>query len=295
MYKCCEVRKLLRLLALDGIIFTLIAGFFMLGRLLLTYAEHSGTSDEVKLPVIMYHSVCDRQPAEYSVTPQQAESDLKWLRDNGYTAVSADEVIRFTRQKGTLPEKPVMITLDDGSYNNYSEFLPLLEKYDMRAVVSVVGSYADNDAVNDPHEPAYSYLTWEDMKLLTASGRVELGNHTYAMHSLSGGRTGCSKMPGETAEDYRGVLREDIWDMQTETALMTGTTPVVFAYPFGAVSRESIPVIREAGILMTLTCREQVNTITHDPDCLYGIGRFNRSGLYSTASFMDNVFSYEKQ
>ena len=288
MYKCCEVRKFLRLRALDGVIFTLIAGFFMLGRFLLTYASQNG-DEGVKLPVIMYHSVCSRQPKEYSVTPEQAESDLKWLRDNGYTAVSAEDVIRYSRSEGELPRKPVMITLDDGFYNNYSEFLPLLEKYDMRAVVSVVGSYADNDAVNDPHEPAYSYLTWEDMKLLTASGRVELGNHTYAMHSLSGGRVGCSKMPGESSDDYTEVLREDIMAMQSETGFMTGITPVVFAYPFGAVSRESMPVIREAGILMTLTCREQVNIINHDPDCLYGIGRFNRSGLYSTESFMEKL------
>ena len=64
---------------------------------------------------------------------------------------------------------------------------------------------------------------------------------------------------------------------------------VVFTYPFGAVSRESLPVIRENGFLMTLTCREKENYITRDPDCLYGIGRFNRSGLTSTEEYMRKI------
>ncbi len=68
-----------------------------------------------------------------------------------------------------------------------------------------------------------------------------------------------------------------------------GTSPVVFTYPFGAVSRESLPVLRDCGFLMTLTCRELPNYITRDPNCLYGIGRYNRSGLTSTEAFMERL------
>ena len=55
--------------------------------------------------------------------------------------------------------------------------------------------------------------------------------------------------------------------------------------------RESLPVIRECGFLMTLTCGEQMNYITREPDCLYGIGRYNRSGLYSTDEYMAKLFN----
>ena len=70
-----------------------------------------------------------------------------------------------------------------------------------------------------------------------------------------------------------------------------GFYPVIFTYPFGSVSHESLPVIRECGFLMTLTCREQMNYITREPDCLYGIGRYNRSGLYSTEEYMARLFN----
>lgn len=288
MYRCCNVRRFFRLLALDSIIFTICAAVFCIGRLILTHAEgHEDTP--VRLPVIMYHSVCDRIPAEYSVTPQQLEDDMIWLKNAGYTTVSAAQLCNYVRGNGTLPARPVMLTFDDGFYNNLSELLPLLEKYDMCAVVSVVGTYTDNDAPRDPHVPAYSYLTWEDICRLLASGRVEIGNHTYAMHSCTGGRRGCSKLPDETEEQYRQALGSDIMLLQQEMAAHTGTVPFVFAYPFGAVSPGSTPLLKDSGFLLTLTCRELPNHITRDPSCLYGIGRFNRSGLYSTDEFMNKI------
>ncbi|MBR5513031.1 MAG: polysaccharide deacetylase family protein [Ruminococcus sp.] len=275
----------LRILYISIIIFLIGAAIITWSKTLLTKAE-----EPVPLPVIMYHSIYTDIPTEYAVTPKQIENDLQWLKNNGYQTVTSEQVIAYTQNRGTLPEKSVMITLDDGFYNNLSVLVPLLEKYDMTAVVSVVGSYIDNDAVKDPHNPKYSYLTWADINELVDSGRIEIGNHTYNMHSLYNGRTGCSINKGESEEEYRKALSEDIQRLQGEFLKNMGFYPVVFTYPFGSVSRESLPVIRDCGFLMTLTCREQMNYITREPDCLYGIGRYNRSGLYSTEEYMVKLF-----
>ena len=113
------------------------------------------------------------------------------------------------------------------------------------------------------------------------------------MHGLGSGRRGCSIADGESEEDYRRELNGDLSQLQHEMYAHTGYVPFVFAYPFGAVSRESLPVIRENGFLMTLTCREKANTITRDPQCLFGIGRFNRSGMYTTAEYMRMILEEE--
>ncbi|MBQ9898249.1 MAG: polysaccharide deacetylase family protein [Ruminococcus sp.] len=286
MYECCNFRRFVRLLILDAVIFSLCAVFFLIGRSMIGSAEENAAKP-VPLPVIMYHSVREGQPGQYSVTPEQLGDDLSWLAENGFTSVTAQELIGYTLGENELPERPVLITFDDGFYNNLSAALPLLEKYDMYAVVSVVGSYTEKLAAADPHSPAYSYLTWEDIAELAASGRVEIGDHTYDMHSLYNGRRGCGRVPGEDAEDYALALRADIGLMQTELHEHLGCAPVVFAYPFGEVSPESVPVLRELGFRMTLTCRERVNLITRAPDCLFGLSRFNRSGLYSTGEFME--------
>lgn len=284
MKKKSPLHSLTQILSTALIIFLIGAVIILCGKQLLTEAE-----EPIRLPVIMYHSIYTDTPTEYTVSPRQVESDLQWLKSNGYNTVTAEQVIAYTQNRGNLPENPVMITLDDGFYNNLSVLVPLLEKYDMTAVVSVVGSYIDNDAIKDPHNPKYSYLTWEDIEKLVESDRIEIGNHTYNMHSLYDGRIGCSRNNDESEEEYRKAISEDFQRLQREIRENIGFYPVVFTYPFGSVSRESLPVIRDSGFLMTLTCREQENYITRDPQCLYGIGRYNRSGLYSTEEYMAKI------
>ncbi len=284
MEKKSRLHSIIQILSTALIIFLIGAVIILWGKTLLTKAE-----EPVRLPVIMYHSIYTDTPTEYTVSPRQVESDLQWLKSNGYNTVTAEQVIAYTQNRGNLPENPVMITLDDGFYNNLSVLVPLLEKYDMTAVVSVVGSYIDNDAIKDPHNPKYSYLTWEDIEKLVESDRIEIGNHTYNMHSLYDGRIGCSRNNDESEEEYRKAISEDFQRLQGEIRENIGFYPVVFTYPFGSVSRESLPVIRDSGFLMTLTCREQENYITRDPQCLYGIGRYNRSGLYSTEEYMAKI------
>ncbi|MCM1314510.1 MAG: polysaccharide deacetylase family protein [Muribaculaceae bacterium] len=289
MYECRSAKRFFSLLILDAVVFSLCALFFFIGRSLFSSSAGMEKEKSIFLPIIMYHSVYGDTPEEYIVTPRQFENDLSWLAENSYTSVTAQELTDYVNGKGSLPEKPVMITLDDGCYNNLSEVLPLLEKYDMHAVVSVVGQYTDVTAERDPHIPAYSYLTWEDIQELIKSGHVEIGNHTYNMHSFKEGRKGCAKNPDETEEIYREILCNDLSRLQQEIHEHTGIYPIVFAYPFGFRSSEAMPIIREQGFTITLTCTEKPNYITSSPDCLYELNRYNRSGFYSTDEFMQKL------
>ena len=286
MYACCNIKKFLKLLVIDAVVIGLSFLVFTIGKTVSGSSASSGGDKAVPLPVIMYHSVYDTSPTEYIITPSQLDSDLAWLSENGFTSVSAEELVQYVHGKGELPEKPVLITFDDGHYNNLSEALPIFEKYDMCFIVSVVGKYTDSLAAADPHNSSYSYLTWNDISELISSGRVEIGNHTYDMHSLSGARKGCSRMEGESEEQYRSALSDDISLLQNDIRAACGYVPFVFAYPYGKISPESIPVLRDMGFMMTLTCYERMNYITRDPDCLFNIDRFNRSGLLSTNDFM---------
>ena len=127
MFRCFRLKRLIA--AVSALLVLLGAGF----ALIPTFADNSAEAP-VSLPVIMYHSVCEKEPSPYTVTPRQLESDLSWLSDNGFESVTAEQLISYTRGVGKLPEKPVLITFDDGFYNNLSLALPLLEKYDMTAV-----------------------------------------------------------------------------------------------------------------------------------------------------------------
>ncbi len=242
------------------------------------------------VPILMYHSVCNntRVQTDYRVSPETFENDLAYLRENGYTAVFVADLIAYVYEGYPLPEKPVILTLDDGYLNNLTEVLPLLEQYDMKATVSVVGEFSETFSETPDRNPLYAYLTWEDIRTLDASGRVEIGNHTYAMHEI-GTRRGCMKLQGESEEKYDQALTADLNKLQDALTQQSGLTPIVFTYPYGFISEESLPVIRKLGFLAALTCYERINYITGEPEQLYRLGRFNRTPGVSTEVFMQKV------
>lgn len=239
----------------------------------------------VSVPILMYHSVLERENGSvYCISEERFRADLCWLKEKGYETVFVSDLVRWAREGTPLPEKPVVITLDDGFLNAKTAVLPLLEELDMKAVVSVVGEYTERAVQENDPDPRYAYLTWEDIAALAASGRVEIGNHTFAMHGLEG-RRGCARLPGEEETAYQSALREDLSRLQAQLAEKSGVTPVCFAYPYGAVSEAALPVLRELGFQAALTCEERVNLLTGDPEELYHLGRFNRPAGVETEAF----------
>ena len=190
-----------------------------------------------------------------------------------------------------LPEKPVMLTFDDGYYNNYLYAFPLLKKYNSKMVLSPIGRYTDQySEVKDEHAN-YSHVTWDEINEMMSSGLVEIQNHSYNMHATGKtNRKGALRAAGETIEQYREALTQDVRGMQARTEEKTGYTPTTFTYPFGAVSKEALPILKELGFQATLICESRVNHITKDPDCLYGLGRYLRpSGVDSASYFTKTV------
>ena len=280
MYKCISSQRI----GFSLVIVTLLAVFwFTVSRMGKALAAQGPPPEGVFLPVIMYHSLTEPTD-DYQLSPADFANDLAYLRENGYESVSVAQLIAYTNGTGELPQHPVLITFDDGFYNNLSAALPLLEEYDMQAVVSAVGRYTDELAPADPHVPRYSYLTWNDIRRLLDSGRVELGSHTYDLHSNEK-RAGCSILLGEDVDAYTLMLRNDLEHFQTQAKQETGISPTIFAYPYGFICRESIPVLKDIGFVCTLTCREEPNYITRNPDCLYALGRYHRSPQYTTEEF----------
>ncbi|WP_040196053.1 polysaccharide deacetylase family protein [Candidatus Soleaferrea massiliensis] len=245
------------------------------------------------LPIVMYHSVVEDagKACDYIITADTLESDLRYLKQNGYTPVLSKDLIGYVKDGTPLPEKPVMITFDDGCYNNLSYVLPLLKQYEMKAVVSVVGAYSDRAVEENDPNPLYAYLTWADIRALHESGCVEIGNHTYDMHEENGARRGCTIKAGESEADYQSALREDLGGLQKKLQDECGVKPVLFAYPYGFISDESRPVMEQLGFQVTLSCYDKKNYITRQKECLFGLNRLNRPSGISTESFMERLLS----
>lgn len=242
----------------------------------------------VEVPIIMYHSVLkdESKRGKYVVTPNDIESDLKFLKENGYTAVFMYDLIAFAYDGTPLPEKPVVLTFDDGYYNNYTYAYPLMEKYGMKFVISLVGTYTDLYSENPDPNPNYAHITWEDAKKMQESGIAEFQNHTYNLHTLDKGRMGCKKKKGESSEHYAELLRSDIGGMQKKMEEKLGAPAEVFTYPYGGVSNDSLDIVKSLGFKASLSCCEGINRLTGDREELYMLKRCIRSDKRSVADIL---------
>ena len=256
------------------------------------FAENSGTPQEepltapafikpetAEVPIIMYHLITknSRYVGKHGITPEEFENDLKYLKDNGYETVVMADLIAFVRKGKNLPKKPIVLTFDDSNSSDYRYLYPLLQKYDMKAVLSVLGYAVDEctELSAKQKEPRiFPNSTWGQLKEMGQSQYIELQNHSYNLH----GATGSAKRKGESIKDYQRRLKDDLSKMQQRIKDMTGVESTTFTYPYGLISDSSHEVLKELGFAASLSCYGGlINFLKeNDLDCLFCLKRTNR-------------------
>ncbi len=239
---------------------------------------------ETVLPIIMYHHISEDAArwGDYVVSPETLEGDLAYLAAHGYKTVSLRQLLDYSGG-AELPEKPVMLSFDDGQLSFCEYALPLLEKYDMCALVAVVGSYADEFSASGDANPAYAYMSWEKLAELARNPRVDLAAHSFGLHSLHP-RCGAAPMRGEGREEYRAMLFSDLRKLNSRFGAAMGRAPRAFVYPFGQYNAVSEEALRDAGYLFTFTCEEKRNKLRRG-DGFFALGRFNRPAFLPREEF----------
>lgn len=250
--------------------------------------ESSAKKMTVDVPILMYHSILrsTNTHGNYIISEAAFEKDLKFLKENGYTTIVMQDLIDFVEKGTPLPEKPVVLTFDDGYSNNFLYAFPLLEKYNSKAVLSIIGYYTDLYTDTPDENPSYSHVTWNDVKNMIDSGLVEMQNHSYNLHTTDKGRNGSKKKRGESDSAYKTMLTEDLGKLQDKFKQHTGYTPTTFTYPFGSVSNASFDIIKEMGFKASLSCESGMNKVSRDSECLYMMKRYLRTQKKSAESIL---------
>ncbi len=291
MFVLLRVSKKMKKVVFVGWLTAMIL-FFLFSLTQTITTQGNVLNDDVYLPIIMYHGLSEnpKKQGRYVISPAVLEEDLKYIKENGYTTVVMQDVIEFVQKGKELPKKPVMLTFDDGNYNNYVYAYPLMQKYDCRMVISPIGEAVDRYTQNGNCQVEYATCHWKHLKEMQESGRVEIQNHSYNLHGTDS-RKGAAKKTGEAVDEYRKVLIKDIMYMQQRMKEELSKAATTFVYPFGAVSKESVPLLKEMGFQATMECEERVNVITRDENCLYGLGRYLRTGQMSADSLFEKMSS----
>lgn len=265
-----------KLIGFVALILFCITLFLCINHTLFHHDVVLSEGESIRLPIIMYHEVKTFKTGKDVITPYEFESDLKYLKENYYNTITMTQLIDYVYHDGKLPENPIILSFDDGYLNNSVYVLPLLEKYNMKIVLSLIGINTDDFTRVPDSNIDYSHVTWSQLNEMLNSGFVEVQNHSYNLHGTKG-RIGCRQKLGESLEKYEQVLTEDIGKLQQELTAMTGKTPNTFAYPYGAWSKNTDDILKKLGFQATLSCKYGINQITKDPEKLFRLKRICRA------------------
>lgn len=290
MYLSIHIHKKMLITVMIFLVMVVTITFFCWRPL--SQAVSISPEDSIEVPILMYHGVLKdkKLQGKYVISPELLENDLRYLKEHGYTAIVMQDLIDYTNG-GDLPEKPIIITFDDGYYNNYLYAFPLMKEYGYKMVFSPIGRYADQYTQEPDTRASYAHANWDMINEMIQSGYVEVQNHSYNMHANTEGRNGAKKKKGENIETYKKVLTDDVMHAQQAIKEHTGWAPTTFVYPFGAVSDVSLEILKEMGFQATLTCAQKTNYITRNPECLYGLNRFLRPNERSSEEYFQSILS----
>lgn len=268
----------------------IISLFVFFSGMLISADAVNVNKDKIALPIIMYHHISEKKASlgEFVISPEQFENDLKHFKSLGYTTITCEDLIKYTEGKFSMPDKPIMITFDDGYLSFYEYAYPLLKKYNMRAVYSIIGKYTDLYSECDDNNVNYAHATWEEITELSNSGLVEIANHTYDLHTQNE-RIGSMIKSGESEDCYKTMLASDLKTLQQKIYNVTGKEPIAYTYPFGRVCKQSYDIITELGFKVSLGCEEKINYIDKENPNLYMLKRFNRPNGKSSENFFKNI------
>ncbi|HLF97624.1 MAG TPA: poly-beta-1,6-N-acetyl-D-glucosamine N-deacetylase PgaB [Methylococcaceae bacterium] len=244
---------------------------------LLLFAGASLAADN-RFTVISYHDVVDAPPGDSNplsteVSTRNLEAQFAWLKNSAYRVVAIQDVVDAAQGKKSLPEKSIVLIFDDGYLSFYTKVLPLLKKYRYPAVTAVVGRWLEKDGAQDM-PPRENLMTWEQIRAAQRSGLVEVASHSYDLHhGIPGNPQGNQQAAAvtrlydaaagryESDDEYRRRLGEEMQKSADFIFQNTGRRPRLMVWPYGEYNAIALEASREAGMPLTVTLRDGVNTL----------------------------------
>lgn len=273
----------------------LLALILVAQMLELYYQTHGGAK---LLPVLMYHHFEEASSEGTVVSAARFREQIKAIYDAGYHSVTIPQVISYVQNGDPLPDKPVLITMDDGYTSNLTIAAPVLEEFGMCTTVFVININEGEDAYPHSGEPFWQdRFSFEEALPWVEKGVIDLQSHTFDMHQLAeygfSGRDGALRKDGESDEDYRQALLEDADACRKRRKGRVPGELNALAYPFGFYTIKTDQIMAEAGYQLTVTTDDRPNRLKlHDMNCLRMMGRINVTDRMDGEDLVDRLARY---
>lgn len=183
----------------------------------------------VFVPILLYHRIdVSNTQSQYYVPPDKFEEQMKLLHDWGYTTITTELLVQAIREGANLPQRPIILTFDDGHLNNYTIAYPIMKKYGFTGALYIVGEY-----IGSPN-----YMNADQIKEMVHNG-WEVGNHSMNHFDLT-------LLDTQQQQQYEIVASREVLEDQLDVPIQT------FAYPFGIYDQTVINLTYSTGYIAAM-------------------------------------------
>ncbi|MGE5581173.1 MAG: polysaccharide deacetylase family protein [Bacillota bacterium] len=175
-------------------------------------------AETVNVPILCYHRVGPKVKSIYDLTPEMLEAQLQFFKENNYQPITGIQYLKHQKHPADLPEKPVVMTFDDGNKDHYTYVFPLLKKYGFAATFFV---YPEAIA-----EKSDSQITWGELSEMAQAG-MDIESHTFTHPFL----TATGTRPDDPV--YLRWLEHELRDSRILLEQKIQRNVALLAYPYG--------------------------------------------------------------
>jgi peptidoglycan/xylan/chitin deacetylase (PgdA/CDA1 family) len=217
---------------------------------------------QVIAPILLYHHVDgENTDSRYRVSIPNFRDQMAALHDHGYTAITISMLIEALIQGRDLPEKPIVITFDDGHMSVYEHAFPIMSEFGFTGVFYIVANRINN---------LTDFVNLEQMTEMVNAG-WEIGSHGYTHQDITKNHASAAYEIGQSRLDLQSAL-----DIPINT----------FAYPYGEVNPFVAQKVNDYGYRAGMGLG---TSITHTYNNLFYLSRIEIQGDYALEQFIKIV------
>lgn len=248
------------------------------------------------IAALLYHHFSENMEDlnDLIVHPDHFREQVRRLKQEGFEPIKLQELRDYMQGKSgiRLPEKSVIITIDDGYRSNYELIYPILEEEQFYATIFVVSSSRGKKP------DKYMHFNWEEAKEMYDSGYIEIQNHSYQSHYKGEGESGQGAalttrllIDGklETEEEYLKRITDDLQLSKTTIEQKTGNAVFALAFPYGDHNQALIDTAKGLGHDLMFTVKEGIINRGDDPNQL---PRINVPGRMTGDALIERINKY---
>ena len=234
------------------------------------------------VPVLMWHNLAEESSGDMTISVDTFRAQIEALHEAGFKTVSLQQLYDYVHFGTELPEKPIVLTFDDGYFSNYEYAFPILQEYGMQATIFAIGVSVGKDTYKDTDHAMTPHFGADEAREMVASGLISVQSHTYDMHQWPPFEDGNAQVretllpfDGEADADYEAAVEADFAESRELLESITGQPVNALAFPEGAYVTLTQDALRSAGAELTFTTVRAVNTVVKGlPQSLCAMPRF---------------------